>query len=74
MRLGRGGQCDLEFRNIGTLGYVMDRQIDKAVGLKRCESLEILDVREPIRVIRMAESYTEWSEYDDKTCRRRPII
>lgn len=52
----------------------MDRQIDKAVGLKRCESLEMLDVREPIRVIRMAESYTEWSEYDDKTCRRRPII
>lgn len=47
--------------------YVVDHNINEAVGLKRCKSHKMLDVRESIRVIRLAESYMKMSEYDDKT-------
>lgn len=62
------------FRVMRTTSYVVDRQIDEAVGLKRCESHEIMDVDELIRVIRMTELHMNMSDLDDKTCRSRPIV
>ena len=54
--------------------WLMDRQIDKAVGLKRCDSFEVLGISEPIHVTRMAEIHMKMSEEDNLTCRSRRVI
>ena len=61
MRLGRICQRGLVFRNMRATCYVVDRQIDEAVGLRRCISYGVLDVRESFRVIRMAESFMNFA-------------
>lgn len=62
------------FRVMRTTSQVVDRQIDEAVGLKRCELHEVIDVDELIRVIRVTELHMNMSDLDDKTCRSRPIV
>lgn len=52
----------------------MDRQIDEAVGVERCESHNRLDVDEPIYIIRLIELHMNVSEQDDKTCWSRSIV
>lgn len=54
--------------------YVVDRQIDEAVGFGRCVSHGMLKGQESSGVIGMAESYIRLPEDDDKKCWEGPII
>lgn len=62
MRFGRTAACRLVCRNMKIASWLVDRQIDKELGLKRCESSEVLEISEPIHVTRLTEFHMRMSE------------